>query len=46
MLIGDTKNARKCIANAIVEMKITHQVFRVTMESTLIFFLEVIGFRV
>jgi hypothetical protein len=43
MLIGDTKNPRMCIANAIVEMKITHQVFRVTMESTLIFFPEIIG---
>jgi hypothetical protein len=37
-LLGDIKNPRKCIANAIVEMKIAHQVFRVTMESTLIFF--------
>jgi hypothetical protein len=33
MLLGDTKNPRKCIANAIVEIKITHQVFRVIMES-------------
>ncbi len=31
------------VANAIVEIKITHQVFRVIMESTLIFFPKVIG---
>jgi len=43
MLIGDTKNPRKCIANAIMEMKIAHQVFRVTMESTLI--LEIATFN-
>ncbi len=37
-LLGDIKNPRKCIANAIREMKFAHQVFRVTMESILIFF--------